>query len=173
MLIVLFASSSVCVTKKSEHRERWCLCIDGWKENLCFRTTPDINECLLGASNCRGGERCINTEGSFRCQREVSCGTGYELTDNNNCKGPSNCPQFASVLVYLSHVCFLAINSVFKGNYPVISSPQISMSVRLVSITVAQSLSARTPRGRSVVSLRSSVVQALSRMPLATAWVSY
>lgn len=54
---------------------------------FCIRTLLDINECLLGASNCRGGERCINTEGSFRCQREVSCGTGYELTDNNNCKG--------------------------------------------------------------------------------------
>lgn len=51
----------------------------------CF--FADINECLVGASNCRGGERCINTEGSFRCQREVSCGTGYELTDSNNCKG--------------------------------------------------------------------------------------
>uniref|UniRef100_A0A669EAQ3 Fibulin-1 n=1 Tax=Oreochromis niloticus TaxID=8128 RepID=A0A669EAQ3_ORENI len=66
----------------------------------CFFS--DINECLVGASNCRGGERCINTEGSFRCQREVSCGTGYELTDSNNCKdidecetGIHNCgPQF-------------------------------------------------------------------------------
>uniref|UniRef100_A0A8C7CSZ2 Fibulin-1 n=1 Tax=Oncorhynchus kisutch TaxID=8019 RepID=A0A8C7CSZ2_ONCKI len=53
--------------------------------------TLDINECLLGASNCRGGERCINTLGSFRCQREVSCGTGYELTDSNNCKDIDEC----------------------------------------------------------------------------------
>lgn len=55
-------------------------------ELWCFLLS-DINECLLGASNCRGGERCINTEGSFRCMREVSCGTGYELTESNNCKG--------------------------------------------------------------------------------------
>uniref|UniRef100_A0A8C4I486 Fibulin-1 n=1 Tax=Dicentrarchus labrax TaxID=13489 RepID=A0A8C4I486_DICLA len=59
--------------------------------NLCFQPLSDINECLLGASNCRGGERCINTEGSFRCQREVSCGTGYELTDNNICKDIDEC----------------------------------------------------------------------------------
>lgn len=62
-----------------------------------FALFPDINECLLGASNCRGGERCINTEGSFRCQREVSCGTGYELTDNNHCKGELSYANPASV----------------------------------------------------------------------------
>lgn len=64
----------------------------------CLFDLPDINECLLGASNCRGGERCINTEGSFRCQREVSCGTGYELTDNNNCKGEWK-PQWSHLLI--------------------------------------------------------------------------
>ncbi|XP_060770559.1 fibulin-1 isoform X5 [Neoarius graeffei] len=62
-------------------------------------STQDINECLLGSHHCRPGERCINTQGSYRCQREVSCGTGYELTDNNSCKdidecetGTHNCP---------------------------------------------------------------------------------
>ncbi|XP_017289740.1 fibulin-1 isoform X1 [Kryptolebias marmoratus] len=79
-----------------------CACLKGYKLRPDERSCDDINECLLGASNCRGGERCINTEGSFRCMREVSCGTGYELTENNNCKdidecetGTHNCnPQF-------------------------------------------------------------------------------
>lgn len=55
----------------------------------CLACFPfeDINECLLGSHHCRPGERCINTLGSYRCQREVSCGTGYELTDSNNCNG--------------------------------------------------------------------------------------
>ncbi|TMS05429.1 Fibulin-1 [Larimichthys crocea] len=68
-------------------------CVDGAADNQTTPTaeTKNINECLLGASNCRGGERCINTEGSFRCQREVSCGTGYELTDTNNCKDIDEC----------------------------------------------------------------------------------
>ncbi|XP_075894096.1 fibulin-1 isoform X1 [Nelusetta ayraudi] len=68
-----------------------CACFEGFKLKPDRRTCEDINECLLGASNCRGGERCINTQGSFRCQREVSCGTGYELTDNNNCKDIDEC----------------------------------------------------------------------------------
>lgn len=68
-----------------------CACFKGYKLKPDGKNCDDINECLLGASNCRAGERCINTEGSFRCQREVSCGTGYELTDNNNCKDIDEC----------------------------------------------------------------------------------
>ncbi|CAL8359156.1 unnamed protein product [Lota lota] len=68
-----------------------CACLKGFKLKPDGKSCDDINECLLGASNCRLGESCINTEGTFRCQREVSCGTGYELTDNNNCKDIDEC----------------------------------------------------------------------------------
>ncbi|KAL0968016.1 hypothetical protein UPYG_G00261110 [Umbra pygmaea] len=68
-----------------------CACKKGYKLKPDMKNCDDINECLLGASNCRAGERCINTVGSFRCQREVSCGTGYELTDSNNCKDIDEC----------------------------------------------------------------------------------
>ncbi|KAI4887833.1 hypothetical protein NFI96_026522 [Prochilodus magdalenae] len=51
----------------------------------------DYNECLAGVHSCRPGERCINTEGSYRCQREASCGTGYELTDSNTCNDIDEC----------------------------------------------------------------------------------
>ncbi|KAF3688569.1 Fibulin-1 [Channa argus] len=68
-----------------------CACFKGYKLLPDGKSCEDINECLLGASNCRIGERCINTMGSFRCQREVSCGTGYELTDSNNCKDIDEC----------------------------------------------------------------------------------
>ncbi|KAM4734166.1 fibulin-1 isoform 2-T2 [Anableps anableps] len=68
-----------------------CACMKGFKLKPDGRSCEDINECLLGSSNCRGGERCINTEGSFRCMREVSCGTGYELTENNECKDIDEC----------------------------------------------------------------------------------
>lgn len=47
----------------------------------------DVNECITGSHSCRLGETCINTVGSFRCQRDSSCGTGYELTEHNDCKG--------------------------------------------------------------------------------------
>ncbi|KAM8892292.1 fibulin-1 isoform 1-T1 [Spinachia spinachia] len=68
-----------------------CTCFKGYKLKPDAKSCEDINECLLGASNCRAGQRCINTQGSFRCQREVSCGTGYELTDDNNCKDIDEC----------------------------------------------------------------------------------
>ncbi|XP_037539676.1 fibulin-1 [Nematolebias whitei] len=68
-----------------------CACLKGYKLKPDGKSCDDINECLLGASNCRGGERCINTKGSFRCMREVSCGTGYELTESNNCKDIDEC----------------------------------------------------------------------------------
>ncbi|XP_072291030.1 fibulin-1 isoform X1 [Eucyclogobius newberryi] len=68
-----------------------CSCFKGYKLNPNGKSCDDINECVLGSSNCRSGERCINTEGSFRCQREVSCGTGYELTDTNDCEDINEC----------------------------------------------------------------------------------
>lgn len=68
-----------------------CACMKGFKLKPDGSRCEDINECLLGSSNCRGGERCINTEGSFRCIREVSCGTGYELTESNDCKDIDEC----------------------------------------------------------------------------------
>uniref|UniRef100_A0A8C9FJ77 Fibulin-1 n=1 Tax=Pavo cristatus TaxID=9049 RepID=A0A8C9FJ77_PAVCR len=59
----------------------------------------DINECITGTHSCGIGQTCVNTLGSFRCQRDTSCGTGYELTDDSRCKdidecetGTHNCP---------------------------------------------------------------------------------
>ncbi|KAG5845165.1 hypothetical protein ANANG_G00135940 [Anguilla anguilla] len=68
-----------------------CSCFKGYRMKLDQKNCEDINECLLGSHHCRVGERCINTLGSYRCQREVSCGTGYELTDSNNCKDIDEC----------------------------------------------------------------------------------
>ncbi|KAG7455868.1 hypothetical protein MATL_G00245510 [Megalops atlanticus] len=68
-----------------------CSCFPGYRLKRDGRSCEDINECVLGSHRCRPGERCINTEGSYRCQREVSCGTGYELTDSNNCKDIDEC----------------------------------------------------------------------------------
>ncbi|KAJ8401391.1 hypothetical protein AAFF_G00386220 [Aldrovandia affinis] len=68
-----------------------CSCFEGYKLKPDGKSCDDINECLLGLYHCRTGERCINTAGSYRCQREVSCGTGYELTETNNCKDIDEC----------------------------------------------------------------------------------
>uniref|UniRef100_A0A8C9T7X7 Fibulin-1 n=1 Tax=Scleropages formosus TaxID=113540 RepID=A0A8C9T7X7_SCLFO len=68
-----------------------CACFTGYKLKPDGRNCEDINECLLGSHDCQLGERCINTAGAYRCQREISCGSGYELTDSNTCKDIDEC----------------------------------------------------------------------------------
>ncbi|XP_028934991.1 fibulin-1 isoform X2 [Ornithorhynchus anatinus] len=77
-----------------------CSCFVGYQLLPDQVSCEDINECISGTHNCRLGEICINTLGSFRCQRESSCGTGYELMDDNTCRdidecetGIHNCPS--------------------------------------------------------------------------------
>ncbi|XP_019371474.1 PREDICTED: fibulin-1 isoform X1 [Gavialis gangeticus] len=76
-----------------------CSCFVGYQLQSDGVTCEDVNECITGAHNCGIGQTCINTLGSFRCQRDTSCGTGYELTDESLCKdidecetGTHNCP---------------------------------------------------------------------------------
>uniref|UniRef100_A0A8D0LCE3 Fibulin-1 n=1 Tax=Sphenodon punctatus TaxID=8508 RepID=A0A8D0LCE3_SPHPU len=68
-----------------------CSCFVGYQLEPDGVTCEDINECIMGIHNCGIGQACINTAGSFRCQRETSCGTGYELTEDNLCKDIDEC----------------------------------------------------------------------------------
>ncbi|XP_060044746.1 fibulin-1 isoform X3 [Erinaceus europaeus] len=68
-----------------------CSCFVGYQLQPDGISCEDVNECITGSHNCRLGESCINTVGSFRCQRDSSCGTGYELTENNDCKDINEC----------------------------------------------------------------------------------
>ncbi|KAK2121792.1 hypothetical protein P7K49_003178 [Saguinus oedipus] len=63
-----------------------CSCFVGYQLLSDGVSCEDVNECITGSHSCRLGESCINTVGSFRCQRDSSCGTGYELTEDNSCK---------------------------------------------------------------------------------------
>ncbi|XP_068808194.1 fibulin-1 isoform X2 [Struthio camelus] len=76
-----------------------CSCFVGYQLQPDGVNCEDINECITGAHSCGIGQTCVNTLGSFRCQRDTSCGTGYELTDDSRCKdidecetGTHNCP---------------------------------------------------------------------------------
>uniref|UniRef100_A0A8C9J638 Fibulin-1 n=1 Tax=Panthera tigris altaica TaxID=74533 RepID=A0A8C9J638_PANTA len=68
-----------------------CSCFVGYQLPADSVSCEDINECITGSHNCRLGESCVNTVGSFRCQRDSSCGTGYELTEDNDCKDIDEC----------------------------------------------------------------------------------
>uniref|UniRef100_A0A8C4FGX0 Fibulin 1 n=1 Tax=Dicentrarchus labrax TaxID=13489 RepID=A0A8C4FGX0_DICLA len=68
-----------------------CACHDGYQLHKDGVNCQDVNECLTGSHNCMLGQACINTEGSFRCQRETGCGTGYELKNDNSCQDIDEC----------------------------------------------------------------------------------
>ncbi|XP_042571824.1 fibulin-1-like [Cyprinus carpio] len=67
-----------------------CACLEGYNLKVDGKTCEDINECLLGSHQCGAGQHCINTLGSHRCQRVISCGTGFQLTHNNTCAGQTH-----------------------------------------------------------------------------------
>ncbi|XP_053718417.1 fibulin-1-like isoform X2 [Synchiropus splendidus] len=68
-----------------------CSCHHGYQLESDGVSCVDVNECLTGAHDCLDGHMCINTNGSFRCQRSSNCGTGYELTDDNKCRDIDEC----------------------------------------------------------------------------------
>ncbi|XP_041441183.1 fibulin 1 L homeolog isoform X1 [Xenopus laevis] len=68
-----------------------CSCYAGYQLQPDGFSCEDINECISGSHTCKVGQVCINLVGSFRCQREVNCGTGYELMEDNNCKDIDEC----------------------------------------------------------------------------------
>uniref|UniRef100_A0A667YX29 Fibulin-1 n=1 Tax=Myripristis murdjan TaxID=586833 RepID=A0A667YX29_9TELE len=80
--------------RQCEHAAKTCCAkntTDGTQPSNQKALSSDVNECLTGSHSCTLGQVCINTDGSFRCQRETSCGTGYELTDNNICQDIDEC----------------------------------------------------------------------------------
>lgn len=46
----------------------------------------DINECVTDMHTCSRSEHCVNTVGSFRCYKALTCEPGYMLKDGE-CTG--------------------------------------------------------------------------------------
>ncbi|XP_029969904.1 fibulin-1-like [Salarias fasciatus] len=89
-----------------------CSCYDGFALQNDGLTCKDINECQTGSHICSTGYICINTEGSFRCQKKSHCSPGYALIENickdiDECKlGTHHCgPSFVCINIQGSFSC--------------------------------------------------------------------
>uniref|UniRef100_A0A3Q1AR84 Fibulin 2 n=1 Tax=Amphiprion ocellaris TaxID=80972 RepID=A0A3Q1AR84_AMPOC len=66
-----------------------CSCFPGFSLRADGRTCEDINECL-SARACQVNERCMNTAGSYVCQRLITCPPGYQI-NNDLCEDVNEC----------------------------------------------------------------------------------
>ncbi|XP_023933541.1 uncharacterized protein LOC106168372 [Lingula anatina] len=77
------------VNNVSKCRNFVCDCLPGYEANV-NGTCTDVNECLEDV--CPDNARCVNKEGSFRCE----CLTGFQggtCFDIDECKRPDACPS--------------------------------------------------------------------------------
>ncbi|XP_037816046.1 fibulin-2-like [Lucilia sericata] len=80
------------------HHRGYIPCETGLQRNH-LGVCVDINECLLSNNPCGSHQRCINTNGSYRCQNRLKCQAGYksnpkgtECVDIDECEtGEHNC----------------------------------------------------------------------------------
>uniref|UniRef100_A0A915BL81 Fibulin-1 n=1 Tax=Parascaris univalens TaxID=6257 RepID=A0A915BL81_PARUN len=79
-----------CASAKCEHlcSDRGgetveCSCRAGYDLGPDGTSCVDIDECLLLVDDCLESQRCLNTPGSFKCIRTISCGTGYVIDSEN------------------------------------------------------------------------------------------
>ncbi|XP_044066784.1 fibulin-2-like isoform X1 [Siniperca chuatsi] len=80
-----------------------CSCFPGFSLMADGRSCEDINECL-STHACQLNERCVNTAGSYSCQRLITCPPGY-LINNDICEDINECVQ-------QSHNCGLGFECV-------------------------------------------------------------
>ena len=78
----------------SQETLRRMRCRTGYKRDPNTASCEDLNECAF--TPCDPGHACINTIGSYRCQRVTTCGTGYFLNKTNHCVDIDECSQVST-----------------------------------------------------------------------------
>lgn len=67
-----------------------CSCFPGYFLMVDGHTCEDLNECVMNKYTCQADERCVNTIGSFMCERQISCPRGYQER-NRVCEDIDEC----------------------------------------------------------------------------------
>lgn len=62
------------------------LLLPGEPRPLTLTLPTDVNECVTALHTCSRGENCVNTLGSFRCYKALTCEPGYSLQEGK-CTG--------------------------------------------------------------------------------------
>ncbi|KAM3618612.1 uncharacterized protein V6R79_022486 [Siganus canaliculatus] len=68
-----------------------CSCLPGFSLMADGRSCEDVNECLSPRA-CELNERCMNTAGSYVCQRLITCPPGHQI-NNDVCEDINECVQ--------------------------------------------------------------------------------
>uniref|UniRef100_A0A452QXT9 Fibulin-2 n=1 Tax=Ursus americanus TaxID=9643 RepID=A0A452QXT9_URSAM len=71
-----------------------CSCFPGYAIMADGVSCEDINECVTDLHSCSRGEHCVNTVGSFRCYKALTCEPGYALKDGE-CEDINECTSLA------------------------------------------------------------------------------
>ncbi|CAB1329323.1 unnamed protein product [Coregonus sp. 'balchen'] len=97
-----------------------CSCFPGFSLMADRQSCDDINECMMSTRTCQMNERCVNTAGSFECQRQITCPLGYQIS-NDVCEDIDECVQG-------THNCgpgFECVNT--EGSFRCNAKPHCSM----------------------------------------------
>ncbi|KAI6229119.1 Fibulin-1 [Aphelenchoides fujianensis] len=86
-----------------------CSCRPGYDLGPDGKSCIDIDECLLLVGDCLESQRCLNTPGSYKCIRTLSCGTGYALDSETEQRGrvQSGRSQLPNALLLPQHAGLL------------------------------------------------------------------
>ncbi|XP_061698467.1 fibulin-2 [Syngnathoides biaculeatus] len=68
-----------------------CSCFPGFSLMADEQSCEDIDECM-SVHGCQLNERCINTAGSYVCQRLITCPPGYQI-NGDFCKDINECVE--------------------------------------------------------------------------------
>uniref|UniRef100_A0A4W5QKQ2 Fibulin 2 n=1 Tax=Hucho hucho TaxID=62062 RepID=A0A4W5QKQ2_9TELE len=118
---LLLAGNGLCMQQCSSVAGKpGCSCFPGFSLMADGQSCQDINECLMSTRTCQMNERCVNTAGSFVCQRQITCSLGYQI-NNDVCEDVDECFQG-------THNCrpgFECVNS--EGSFRCNAKPRCSM----------------------------------------------
>ena len=92
-----------------------------------------MDEC--DSSPCKAEEECVNSIGSFSCQRLTSCSPGFRKNENNQCEG-NKCNNYEpwKIIWYKSNICLSVQINFIKDIDECVTEAPCGLEERCVNI---------------------------------------